>query len=70
VETSKKIVTKLAELDMSQLDSKRTTDGKCMYKFDFSLDVILGHKQGTIAFRVRNMADNMVVGQTSVDLSE
>lgn len=62
----KNIVTSLGDLDMSRFE-KMTVGGKTQYKFDFALEVILGHKQGTIAFRIR--ADNKVVGQTSLDLS-
>jgi len=66
VEDMKNIVTSLGDLDMSRFE-KMTVGGKTQYKFDFALEVILGHKQGTIAFRIR--ADNKIVGQTSLDLS-
>ena len=60
------IVTDLTDVDMSKFDSKYD-NGEKIYKFDFKLEVVLGHKQGTLSFRIR--AGGEVVGQTSVDFS-
>lgn len=60
------IVTDLTGVDMTRFNSKYV-DGRKIYKFDFKLEVVLGHKQGTISFRVKAL--NEIMGQTSVDFS-
>jgi hypothetical protein len=45
---------------------KKVSNGKTIYKFDFALEVILGHERGTIAFRIR--AYGKEVGRASLAL--
>ncbi|KAI9777867.1 MAG: hypothetical protein M1839_008544 [Geoglossum umbratile] len=67
VEDMGEIVTNLTGVDFSRFECK-TEDGKKIYKFDYQLEVVLGHKQGTIYFRVRALDE--IIGQTSVDFSK
>jgi hypothetical protein len=62
-----KIVADFSGVDFSQFSTK-IIDGIAKYKVEYALEVVLGHRQGTVGFRVR--IGNEVVGQTSVVFEE
>lgn len=61
------IHTSLADVDLSQFQAVYG-GGRKQYKFDFLFEVVLGAKEGTIAFRVKSQG--RIVGETSIDFSK
>lgn len=67
VDTMGRIVTSLTGVDLTQFQAVHQ-NGRKLYKFEYLFEVVLGAKEGTIAFRVRSQGQ--IVGETSIDFSK
>lgn len=67
VEQTAKITADLRGVDYSKFD-KKLIDGVVQYQVFITLEVVLGHKHGTVGFQLK--VDDQLVGQISLDLEE
>lgn len=61
------IVTSLIDVNLIKFTSV-LEHGRTKYMFEFTFEVVLGAKEGTISFRVR--FQEKIVGETSIDFSK
>lgn len=65
MEKTGKVTADLTEIDYSRF-AKKVINGVVQYQVMITLEVVLGHKHGTVGFQL--LVDDQLVGQTSLVL--